>query len=206
MRPDRTAPTDRDAPGRLPSSPGPGRPGRSALVVVDMLNPYEHEDAEALTGSVERIVEPVASLVARAFAEGVEVVYVNDNYGDWSSSRDDLIQSARKGARPDLVEPLVPPEGVSFVFKARHSIFYGTPLEWLLAQKGIERIVLVGQVTEQCILYSSLDAYVRHLQVGVPRDGVAHIHEHLAAAAFEMMERNMRAELTPCGECTLRAE
>jgi nicotinamidase-related amidase len=55
--------------------------------------------------------------------------------------------------------------------------------------------VLVGQVTEQCILYSALDAYVRHYQVTVPRDCVAHIHEDLAEAAFKMMERNMKARV-----------
>ena len=180
--------------------------GRSGLVVVDMLNPYDHEDADTLTANVEAIVTPVSSIIARALEEDVEVIYVNDNYGDWTSSRDDLVQAAVGGARADLVEPVLPPEGVSFLFKARHSIFYGTSLEWLLSQKGIDHIVLVGQVTEQCILYSALDAYVRHLHVGVPRDGVAHIHANLADAAFEMMARNMRAELTPCGECMLRGE
>ena len=178
---------------------------RSALLVIDMLNPYDHEDADALTESVEAIVEPMASIVARAREENVEVVYVNDNYGDWSSSKDDLIAGAMNGSRPDLVEPILPPDGVSFVFKARHSIFYGTPLEWLISQKGVDHLVLVGQVTEQCILYSALDAYVRHLEITVPRDGVAHIQEHLADAAFEMMEQNMSAELTPCAQCTLRA-
>ena len=177
---------------------------RSALIVTDMFNTYDHEDADALTKSVEEIVEPIAALTARAREEGVEVVYVNDNYGDWSASKDDLIESAMKGQRPELVEPVLPPEGVSFVSKARHSIFYGTPLEWLLSQKGIDHVALVGQVTEQCILYSALDAYVRDLKITVPRDGVAHIHEHLAQAAFEMMEVNMGAELAPCADCTLR--
>ena len=37
-----------------------------------------------------------------------------------------------------------------------------TPLEYLLSQKDIGHVVLAGQVTEQCILYSALDAYVRH--------------------------------------------
>jgi nicotinamidase-related amidase len=54
--------------------------------------------------------------------------------------------------------------------------------------------VLTGQVTEQCILYSALDAYVRHFQVR-SSDAVAHIHEHLARAALEMMERNMDVDL-----------
>jgi nicotinamidase-related amidase len=80
-----------------------------------------------------------------------------------------------------------------------------TPLEYLLSQKGIDHLVLAGQVTEQCILYSALDAYVRHLRVTVPPDGVAHIHEDLAGAALRMMERNMRAELTACADCELEA-
>ncbi len=55
-------------------------------------------------------------------------------------------------------------------------------------------MVLCGQVTEQCVLYSALDAHIRHLRVTVPRDAVAHIHRPLAEAALEMMRRNMHAE------------
>jgi nicotinamidase-related amidase len=175
------------------------------LVVIDMLNSYEHEDAEPLTKSVEHIVDPLRDLVARANRQKVEVIYVNDNYGDWNSSQEELAQRALDGARPDLVEPLLPPDGVDFVIKARHTIFYMTPLEYLLGQKEIDHLVLAGQVTEQCILYSALDAYVRHLEVTVPRDGVAHIHENLADAAVEMMERNMSAEITSCADVRFSA-
>jgi nicotinamidase-related amidase len=68
----------------------------------------------------------------------------------------------------------------------------------------IGRIVLVGQATEQCILYSALAGYVRHFQVAVPRNAVAHIHEHLAEVACEMMECNMRAEIAPAHELQLK--
>jgi nicotinamidase-related amidase len=175
-------------------------PTKSALVVVDMLNSYEHDDAEALTKSVETVLEPISKLIARAQDEGVDIIYVNDNYGDWNSSSEELAQQALDGARADLVEPILPPEGVDFVIKARHTIFYMTPLEYLLGQKEIGHLVLVGQVTEQCVLYSALDAYVRHFRVSVPRDGVACIHENLADAALEMMERNMDAEVTSCAD------
>jgi len=173
---------------------------KSALVVVDMLNGYEHDDAEQLTDSVETIVNPLSDLIARADREGTDIIYVNDNYGDWNSSQEELAQQALNGARPDLIEPLLPPDSADFVLKARHTIFYMTPLEYLLGQKEIGRLILTGQVTEQCILYSALDAYVRHLEVVVPRDAVAHIHENLATAALEMMERNMGAEITSCAE------
>jgi nicotinamidase-related amidase len=173
---------------------------RSALIVVDMLNPYEHEDADRLAQTVETVVEPISKLIERAADAGAELIYVNDNYGDWNSSSEELAERALNGRRPDLVEPLLPPDGVDFVIKARHTIFYMTPLEYLLGQKEIGRIVLTGQVTEQCILYSALDAYVRHLDVVVPRDCVAAIHEDLAEAALKMMSRNMRAELTDAAD------
>ena len=176
---------------------------KTALLVVDMLNSYEHEDADQLTESVEAIVDRLAGLIARAGEQGTEIVYVNDNYGDWKVSRDDLTNRALKGTRPELVEPLLPPDGADFVMKARHTIFYMTPLEYLLQQKEIGHLVLTGQVTEQCILYSALDAYVRHFEVSVPRDGVAHIHENLADAAVEMMARNMDADITSCADVAL---
>src|SRR5881275_910243 len=124
----------------------------AALIVIDMLNPYEHEDAERLMASVSEAV-------------------------------------------PSLIELIAPPDDVPFIVKARHSVFYETQLEYLLRQEGVDRLLLSGQVTEQCILYSALDAYVRHFEVVIPRTAVAHIQEDLAHAAMRMMAENMRAEI-----------
>jgi nicotinamidase-related amidase len=175
----------------------------TALVVVDMLNPYAHPDADRLAPRVADALPGLTSLLARAREAELPIVYVNDNYGDWNSSADELAENALDGAHPELVEPILPPDGSSFVIKARHSIFYGTPLEYLLDQMGVERLVLAGQVTEQCIFYSALDAYVRHFQVAVATDAVAAIHDHLANAALEMMERNVSAELCASRRCRL---
>jgi nicotinamidase-related amidase len=172
----------------------------TALIVIDMLNPYEHEDAEPLMRCVEAVLPSLRRLIDGAAEHGACLVYVNDNYDDWSAGRPEIIQRALAGAAPQLVEPIVPGDDVPFVVKARHSIFYQTPLEYLLRQAEIDRVVLTGQVTEQCVLYSALDAYVRHFEVVVPRDAVAHIHEDLAEAALRMMETNMRAQIVSTRE------
>lgn len=176
-----------------------------ALLVIDMLNPYEHEDAEPLKESVKQMLGSLVDLIAEARKREILTVYVNDNHGDWSAARQELTDRALRGSGRALVEPIVPPEETPFVVKARHSVFYQTPLEYLLRQEGVDRILLSGQVTEQCILYSALDAYVRHFEVAVPRDGVAHIHADLAEAALRMMEVNMRAHVTDSGLEALRA-
>ncbi|HEV7400071.1 MAG TPA: isochorismatase family cysteine hydrolase, partial [Solirubrobacterales bacterium] len=144
-------------------------------MVVDMLNPYEHAEAERLAAGVADALPGMKTLLARAADADIPIIYVNDNYGDWNSSASELAEKAIEGAHPELVKPVLPPDGHSFVIKARHSIFYGTPLEYLLDQMGVDRLVLCGQVTEQCIFYSALDAHVRHFRIAVPTDGVAPI-------------------------------
>ncbi|XIE77179.1 isochorismatase family cysteine hydrolase [Streptomyces sp. SBR177] len=162
-----------------------------ALVVIDMLNAYDHEDAEALAPSVAEALPGIVDLLERARAAGAPVIYANDNFGIWRSHHGRILDTALSGRHPELVEPVRPDDDSMFVVKARHSIFYETPLAYLLRTMDVDELVLTGQVTEQCILYSALDAHIRHIGVTVPRDAVAHIHADLAEAALRMIERNM---------------
>jgi nicotinamidase-related amidase len=172
----------------------------TALIVIDMLNSYDHEDADLLVRSVGDCLPNVVELRdAAAERDDVLLVYVNDNYDAWDSGRQELVERALDGEHPELVEPIAPQRPVPFIPKGRHSIFYETALAHLLRVEEVERVVLVGQVTEQCILYSALDAYLRGYDVVVPPDAVAHIDEELAKAALKMMERNMHADLVEAG-------
>jgi nicotinamidase-related amidase len=173
---------------------------RRALVVIDMINTYDHEDAERLRESARDAVPVIADLLRSARDSGAPVIYVNDNFGEWRSDHRALLEQALAGDYASLIEPIVPDDEAMFVVKARHSIFYETPLEYLLGQEEIEEIVLTGQATEQCILYSALDAHIRHIPVIVPREAVAHIHEDLAEAALRMMEVNMEADVVGADE------
>ncbi|MER6630537.1 isochorismatase family cysteine hydrolase [Streptomyces sp. NPDC000987] len=168
---------------------------KTALIVIDMINTYDHQDAELLLPSAEEAVPVVAGLLRRARDKDVPVIYVNDNFGEWRSHHGELLDKALAGPHARLVEPLRPDDASLFVVKARHSAFFETPLSYLLRQQGIERLVLCGQVTEQCILYSCLDAHIRHFDATVPRDAVACMHPDLADAALRMMERNMGARV-----------
>jgi nicotinamidase-related amidase len=167
----------------------------SVLIVIDMLNPYEHDDADELAAHVADIVDPMRRLIERARESEAELVYVNDNYGDFTASRGQLVERACSGRHPELVEPIVPDDDCDLLQKVRHSVFYSTSLEYLLQQREVTRLILTGQVTEQCVLYSALDAYVRHFSVCIPSDAVAPIDPELGDAALRMMQRNMRAEI-----------
>lgn len=176
-------------------------PGR-ALIVVDMLQTYEHEDADALRENVEAALPQIRGLVEAARAAGAPVIYVNDSFGDWRGDRRAFLEEIAGGPHAGLVEPVLPEEDALMISKARHSIFYETPLEYVLRSAELESIVLTGQVTEQCILYSALDAHIRHIPVVIPRDAVAHIHRDLADASLRMMEMNMEAEVCDAADVT----
>lgn len=174
---------------------------RQATLIIDMLNPYDHEDADALAAQAESRIDSVVELIdASREHENTELIWVNDNHGDFTVTWKDLSQIALDGERPDLVEPVVPPDGSSFVQKVRHSAFYNSALDHLLNEGKVEVLVLAGQVTEQCILYTALDAYIRGFEVRVAPDAVIPIEPELGEAALKMMESNMHTRLAPVGE------
>jgi nicotinamidase-related amidase len=166
------------------------------ILIVDMLSPYDFEGAGSLSEGAERVVESIARVRERAATESVPVVYANDMDDRFSGSRDAVVGEALAGSRPDLIEPLIPVKTDRFVHKRKHSAFYGTPLADLLHELGTEEVVLTGQVTEQCVLYTALDAHVRDYGITVLRDCVLSIDLELGAAALRMMEENMGARLS----------
>ena len=172
------------------------------MLVIDMLNTYEHEDAELLVPNVADIIDPMAGLISRAREhDDVDLIYVNDNFGNFTADFDDILDAALRGERPDLVTPIAPEQGCLHLLKVRHSAFYSSSLDYLLRRLETRQLILTGQVTEQCILYTALDAYVRHFDVVVVPDAVAHIDPELSDAALSMMHKNMHAEIVPAEKC-----
>jgi nicotinamidase-related amidase len=172
------------------------------VLVIDMLNTYDHEDADALADHVAEVVDPLAGLIAQVRKrDDVDLVYVNDNHGDFTADFDDLVEKALHGKRPELVRPIAPEGDCRRLLKVRHSAFYASSLDYLLNRLETKRLILTGQVTEQCILYTALDAYVRHFDVVVPHDAVAYIDPELGDAALTMMQKNMHAEILPAEKC-----
>jgi nicotinamidase-related amidase len=174
----------------------------TAVLVIDMLNAYRHEDAELLAPNVANIIDPLAGIIAAARQrDDVDLIYVNDNYGDFDADFRDVVDAALHGERPDLVMPIAPDEDCFRLLKVRHSAFYASSLDYLLRRLEARHLILTGQVTEQCILYTALDAYVRHFSVVVVPDAVAHIDPELSDAALTMMHKNMHAEVVPAEKC-----
>ncbi|SNT63817.1 hypothetical protein SAMN05216276_110512 [Streptosporangium subroseum] len=78
--------------------------GAVAVIVVDMLNPYDHEDADTLEKSVEQILEPLAGLMRRAHRHrDARLIVVNDNHGDFANGKVNGVITGLRRARPEHV-------------------------------------------------------------------------------------------------------
>lgn len=173
---------------------------RFAVLIIDMLNAYDHDDGDALAAQARSRIEPLRTLIEMGGHGDSTLVYVNDNFDDFTATSEDIKRKALEGRHPDVIEPLLPPKGSLFVEKVRHSGFYESSLNHLLHIQDVQTLVLAGQVTEQCILYTALDAYIRGFDLRVARDACVPLDDHLGGAALQMMERNMKAEVVPAAE------
>lgn len=174
-------------------------------MLIDVISDFDFPRGEELLDQAQRIVPKIAALKRKARAAGIPCVYANDNFGRWRSNLPEIIQQAlRPGSRGRaLVEGLLPDSGDYFVLKPKHSAFYQTPLEVLLKHLGTQRLILTGVSTNSCVLFTANDAYMRDLQLAIPKDCVAACNQREHQFALDQMRFMLKADMTPSGQMEL---
>ncbi len=165
-----------------------------ALVLVDFINPLDFEGAEDLLAPALAAARATARLKRRLARQGVPAIYANDNYGTWQSDFREVLERCRAlpGERGALADLLAPGAGDLTVLKPRHSAFFATPLDLLLRQIGVEKIVLVGLAADMCVHFTAVDAFMRGYAVWVPGDCVASETAQAHRDALEHMARTLK--------------
>jgi nicotinamidase-related amidase len=147
--------------------PAHGGRARSALLLVDFINPMDFAGANALAPRAIAAAAAAARLKSRLKRAGVPVIYANDNFGAWRSDFTTIVDACRRGlpAAHKLVATIAPaPEDLS-ILKPRHSAFFGTPLEFLLDELHVNQLIIAGLTTDNCVMFTAHDAYLRKLAV-----------------------------------------
>jgi nicotinamidase-related amidase len=183
----------------------PPAAGRTALVIIDMVNALDFEGGDRLKDSAEATIAPILTLREAADGAGVPVIYVNDNDGQWHAGRERLIEDTLSRDTPGraLTAALRPRENDYFIIKPQFSGFYATNLPVLLPQLGASRLVLAGVAADICVLFTAADAHMRQYDLWVPADAIAGDDEGRSRWAIEIMKNSMQAETRPTTDYTL---
>lgn len=163
-----------------------------ALLVVDVINDFEHDDADALLASFRDRADAIASVLDAARANGTPVIYVNDDHDRWDADAPALVRAASSGhAGGDVVARLAPRPGDRFLLKHRYSCFDHTALDILLERLAVARVILVGAATEGCIVQTAIDAREEGLKATIVDEACAttdsELHETAVRYAREVV-------------------
>ena len=180
--------------------------GGSALLIIDMINDFKHEDGPALFEHALPAAHAIARVKKRAVDERVPVIYVNDNFQEWRASFEATIERVenRSGEGRQMVELLKPGGRDYYVLKPHRSGFYKTPLGLLLDHLNTSHLVLTGITTDTCVLQTCHEAHIRGYQMFVPSDCTAAARIEYHKQALDMIERTTDAGVGESDEIQFR--
>jgi nicotinamidase-related amidase len=152
--------------------PRPQRQPRTALLILDMISEFRYPDGERIVRGARKAAVNIARLRERAHTAGLPVIYVNDTADQWESDPKSFIRrcKAPTSRGRDIAEMLAPSPNDYFMFKPRHSAFFGTPLHTLLDRLKVRRLITTGITSHQCVLFTAMDAHVRQFELIIPPD------------------------------------
>jgi nicotinamidase-related amidase len=171
----------------------------SALLLIDVINDLAFPGSARLVARAEPMAIRLAAFKRRAAAARVPVIYVNDNFGRWRSDfRRTVAHCTAKSSPGRAVSRRLRPTGRDyFVLKPKHSGFFGTSLEALLAVLGVRRLVLTGIAGNICVLFTANDAYMRDFDLFAPADCIVSNTAADNDAALRQIAAVLKWDLTP---------
>lgn len=177
---------------RLPKS-------QRVLLLVDFITALDFPGAEKLAGPALDAARATAGLKDRLRQEGVAAIYANDNYGVWQSDFHSLVSSClgRPGEAGEIARLLYPQADDITILKPRHSAFYASPLELLLAEMDTREVVICGLATDMCVQLTAADAFLREYRVWVPSDCTAAQSEEARSTSLHYMATVLKCDVRP---------
>src|SRR3954453_22540077 len=158
-------------------------PAGTAMIVVDMQNDFVAAGAAMETPAARAMVPKLAEALKICRSAGIRVIYtahVHRRDGSDMGLFDDMHppianRAALVDGTPgvDIYPELAPQPGEHVIKKHRYSGFFGTDLDIILREWGIETVIISGTTTENCCLATARDAMFRNYRVVFLSDATA---------------------------------
>ena len=172
---------------------------RTALLLVDFINDLTFDGADLVLPRAMRAARRTAALRARRSLARVPVIYANDNFGRWRSDFKEVVARCCSPGCPGapLARLLSPRKHDHFVLKPKNSGFFQTPLELLLRQLKVHRLIIAGVAADNCVLFTANDAYLHGYELWIPADCIAAESATIERQAIGYFRRVLKADVRP---------
>ncbi len=143
----------------------------TAVIVVDMLNDFVREDGALVVPGAMKLIPNQQKILDAARKKGVKVIYLTDNHLPDDDEFEKWPPHAVVGTEGSrVIDDLEPQDGDRVIPKRRYSGFFGTDLDITLREADIRTIVLIGVLTDICVMYTSADASAKDYNVVAVED------------------------------------
>ena len=153
--------------------------GKTAVIVVDMQNDFVRKGGSLLVPAAMETVENIRNLLEKARKAGVKTIYTQDTQIENDPEFDIWPRHCVKGTSGwEIIDELKPQSGDLICQKNRYDGFYGTWLDHFLGRIWkIEHLVIVGTVSNICVLHTAASAGLRWYHVVIPANGISALNE-----------------------------
>jgi biuret amidohydrolase len=158
-------------------------PKKTAMIVVDMQNDFVASGAVMETPAARAVVPKLADALKVCRDAGIKVIYTAHAHrrdGSDMGLFDDMHppianREALVDGTPgvDIYPELAPAPGEHVIKKHRYSGFFGTDMEIILREWGVDTVIISGTTTENCCLATARDAMFRNYRVVFLSDATA---------------------------------
>jgi biuret amidohydrolase len=158
-------------------------PARTAMIVVDMQNDFVAAGAAMETPAARAMVPKLAEALRICRSAGIRVIYtahVHRRDGSDMGLFDDMHppianRTALVDGTPgvEIYPELAPQPGEHVIKKHRYSGFFGTDLDIVLREWGVDTVIISGTTTENCCHATARDAMLRNYRVVFLSDATA---------------------------------
>ncbi|WP_078378419.1 isochorismatase family cysteine hydrolase [Sutcliffiella halmapala] len=172
----------------------------TALLIIDIINDFQFKHGETLAQKTAIISSNILKWKKYMQSKNLPIIYVNDHYKLWQADYNKIIEKCNNPLSEKIIRELRPEMDDYFLIKPKHSAFFGTALHTLLSQLEVKNLVLTGIAGNICVLFTANDAYMRELQLIIPRDAIASTDEEDNEYAITMMQNVLKASIVTTDE------
>ena len=151
----------------------------SALIIVDMQNDFVKPEGNLMVPAASATVPRIQNLMRRAREAHIPIAYTQDTTFEEDPEFDIWPEHCKIHTWGWGIIPELEPQPDDLICqKSRYDGFYGTWLEHFLSYVWkVKHLVIVGTVSNICVLHTAASAGLRWFHVVVPADGISALTE-----------------------------
>jgi nicotinamidase/pyrazinamidase len=170
----------------------------NAVIVVDMQRGFMSPEGTLYCGDEARkIIEPIRRLLEEEEKKGATIIFTADTHDPDDKEFEMFPRHCVEGtAETEIIPELADFAGRHEILpKRRYSAFFDTDLEERLARFKPDKIIVVGDCTDICVMHTVADARNRDYLVEVPANCVASFDQEAHQFALKHMEKILGAKI-----------